>query len=819
MPSSVTVDEADLEDLEMHVTMLLRDEEPDIQTDELLPHVGSQPEWVQTRQPDWEDAEEAARQMPLEIRQRLNKIAALAPRHLEEALHRLASYGTGMDVDASSEELFQSKLASILLDDSMFRPGNLRRHAAAWHALLDPYKGKGHVDEVLRIIDNGVELDFVKDPFSEQQRQKPGFERKAKVVRTMLEHVMPPQQAQAYMASPGPDKVWLGNLRSAETHHDFVTEEVYKLRTLGTMITWKPEWGEPQNISPLGVAVDRTGKKRLVGALMYVNFKERYRPFTYEKLQDTENYVQDNDWLYLTDAKSGYHHISVNPKYWKYLCFRWQDQVYCYPYLVFGLQSACRTYTILMQEVYRVMRLHGEEMTFLIDDKLGAARTQQQAKYQAFTTAVMMTALGFFLSSKKCKLLPVQEAKFLGLIISTKGGCCYKVPQDKLQYAADTIKGALAREVIDGREAASIAGILMALRPAIALAPLYVRGLYHVVRQVATWDTMMDMPLNTKADLRWWLPRLDPDSSSCVNGNRWRKPYRRSWVLVADTSETAHAGVFYAPSQAQEIVCPFTAEQWRLVSHKHVGSTPRETKGVRMCFDAAVEQQLPLLQHKRVKIICDNAGTVSNYKSMNGSSEQQLADVRRVYELAFQHDIDLEFVWQPRESQEVQHADRLSKLIDPHDFHLASSAFDSLCQRWGCPTVDAFASGGDGHKCARFFALYSAPGCIGCDAFLQPWNIDRFSGAREFVYAFPGPLFKPGPVLRKIQEEKCDVILVLPTYPNAFWQGMLINLPIQDKVELGYWDGLYAAGPMLPTKLQDQMPRVPLTAYYVKYVM
>ncbi len=145
----------------------------------------------------------------------------------------------------------------------------------------------------------------------------------------------------------------------------------------------------------------------------------------------------------------------------------------------------------------------------------------------------MMTALGFFLSSKKCKLLPVQEAKFLGLIISTKGGCCYKVPQDKLQYAADTIKCAIAQERIDGRGAASIAGILMALRPAIALAPLYVRGLYQVVRQVATWDTMMDMPLNTKADLQWWLPRLDPDSGSCINGNRWRKPYRHVAVCTA----------------------------------------------------------------------------------------------------------------------------------------------------------------------------------------------------------------------------------------------------------------------------------------------
>ena len=37
MPASVTVDDTDLEDLEMHVTMLLRDEEPDIEADDHNP--------------------------------------------------------------------------------------------------------------------------------------------------------------------------------------------------------------------------------------------------------------------------------------------------------------------------------------------------------------------------------------------------------------------------------------------------------------------------------------------------------------------------------------------------------------------------------------------------------------------------------------------------------------------------------------------------------------------------------------------------------------------------------------------------------------
>lgn len=223
----------------------------------------------------------------------------------------------------------------------------------------------------------------------------------------------------------------------------------------------------------------------------------------------------------------------------------------------------------------------------------------------------------------------------------------------------------------------------------------------------------------------------------------------------------------------------------------------------------AKSENLALLQHHRLRIICDNTGTVSNFKTMNASSTQQLTDVRVVYELALRYDIELEFVWKPRSTPAVQHADRLSKIEDPHDFYLNDHVFQALCRAWGTPSVDAFASAGDGHKCPRYFALYEGPGCTEVDAYAQSWQ-------QQFVYAFPGPLYDPSRIIRKIREDACDAMLVLPSFRAAYWQGTLRALPIRDSIDLSYWDGLYLPGPLVPDNLRASIPRVPLTAYLIK---
>lgn len=76
----------------------------------------------------------------------------------------------------------------------------------------------------------------------------------------------------------------------------------------------------PNSISPLGVAVDRKGKIRLVAVEMYLNALSGASLSSVKSCDTLKNMLVLVTGQ-LTDAKSGYHHISVHPKFWKHLCF------------------------------------------------------------------------------------------------------------------------------------------------------------------------------------------------------------------------------------------------------------------------------------------------------------------------------------------------------------------------------------------------------------------------------------------------------------------------------------------------------------------
>lgn len=59
--------------------------------------------------------------------------------------------------------------------------------------------------------------------------------------------------------------------------------------------------------------------------------------------------------------------------------------------------------------------------------------------------------------------------------------------------------------------------------------------------------------------------------------------------------------------------------------------------------------------------------------------------------MALANDIELEFVWKPRSTDVMVHADALSRTEDSSGIVLSHKVFMQLVQRWGMPTLDVFA--------------------------------------------------------------------------------------------------------------------------------
>ncbi|XP_058037816.1 uncharacterized protein LOC131197588 [Ahaetulla prasina] len=115
-------------------------------------------------------------------------------------------------------------------------------------------------------------------------------------------------------------------------------------------------------------------------------------------------------------------------------------------------------------------------------------------------------------------------------------------------------------------------------------------------------------------------------------------------------------------------------------------------------------------------------------------------------------------------------ADALSRQqIDQAEWKLDPALFQKISLRFGLPKVDLFATPSN-HQLPRFFARFPSPGAEAVDALRSPWPL-------ELLYAFP-PLPLIPKVIRKLLEEKAELILVAPHWPRRPWFADLKALSV-----------------------------------------
>ena len=113
-------------------------------------------------------------------------------------------------------------------------------------------------------------------------------------------------------------------------------------------------------------------------------------------------------------------------------------------------------------------------------------------------------------------------------------------------------------------------------------------------------------------------------------------------------------------------------------------------------------------------------------------------------------------------------ADKESRSIhDNTKWKLNPILFTCICQRWGTPTIDLFASRLN-HQVEKYVSWKADPGAVAVDAMSTDWSSD-------FFYAFP-PFNMIGRVLRKIEEEGAEGIIVVPYWPTRSWFAKLMNM-------------------------------------------
>lgn len=281
-------------------------------------------------------------------------------------------------------------------------------------------------------------------------------------------------------------------------------------------------------------------------------------------------------------------------------------------------------------------------------------------------------------------------------------------------------------------------------------------------------------------------------------------------VVVGDASETTYAGYTPNGELPAAIQVPFTAAEQQRMAARQFSSTSREAIGLCKVVHVVLKQ-LPaeLLSRQRIQFIGDNQGCISVFQHMRGQPEvvQHMKAMRLAVAAA---DAEIEYVWQPRESAEIRQADALSKEIDTSDIILSKRVTSQLCQKFGQPTCDAFATSVDnGSKADCWYSKFFEPGCSGVNGLRHAW------GDKQLVWVFP-PFDLVAVSIKKVQEEQVHCVLIVPQW-TRFWSAMLAELPVVEEVLLAYTAGLYRLTSRVPKEWHGNQPRIPLRALHIKY--
>lgn len=175
-------------------------------------------------------------------------------------------------------------------------------------------------------------------------------------------------------------------------------------------------------------------------------------------------------WLiYLSQA---YYHIQVDPKYWKYLCFRWKGKVYCFTVLPFGITSALCIFTPVLSVIIKHWRdqFNIRVLPFM-DDLTGASRTAALGAVQGKLMIAHLRNLSWIIQLKKVvgvpSPLPIIEA--LGVLINFPAQL-YQAAPKKVEEVKVLATSIASKKTVMERDLTRLAGCIMCIMIAVGSA-------------------------------------------------------------------------------------------------------------------------------------------------------------------------------------------------------------------------------------------------------------------------------------------------------------------------------------------------------------
>ena len=171
-----------------------------------------------------------------------------------------------------------------------------------------------------------------------------------------------------------------------------------------------------------------------------------------------------------------------------------------------------------------------------------------------------------------------------------------------------------------------------------------------------------------------------------------------------------------------------------------------------------------------IKVMSDNTTCVAYISNMGGKIVTCNEIARKIWEWAIERNIWLVCSHIP--GKENTEADKLSRVLNENtEWAMSQNVFDRIRLIFPEIDINLFASHLN-NKLDKYVSWFSDPDATHCDAFTMDWS-------KLNAYAFP-PFGLVGNVLRKVQTDHADLIIVVPDWKSQYWFSKMLSMVTSD---------------------------------------
>ena len=485
----------------------------------------------------------------------------------------------------------------------------------------------------------------------------------------------------------------------------------------------------------------------------------RPRRFRMDTLKIILESIRTPAWGASIDLKDAYLHVPIRPDHWKFLRFLYQNIMYEFMALPFGLSTSPRVFTRVVKALGAALRRQGVMLFMYLDDWLIVGQSREATVAALNLTWSLAEDLGFIVNVEKSRPCPSQSPDFLGASLDLRSGLA-RPTWDRMSNLHQCVS------------------LFLPISVAPAGAWLRLLGLMASLVDVVNFCRLRMRPIQLHL-LSFYRPKLHLLSFS-VPVTPWLLPHLRWWL---DVSNIMAGRAFRRPHPSLTITTDASLSGWGATLH------PRQVAGrwgpdhrsshINVLEMLAVSNALQHFQSsvtgRSVLIRCDNTTVVAYINRQGGTRSAQLCAITwTIFQWCICHSVILSAVHLPGEENSA--ADALSRgWIRPTEWSLHPQVAQTLFRLIDRPHVDLFASQ-DNHQLPVYCTRAPDPRAWQTDALAIRWN-------GLLAYAFP-PFSLIPRVVTKLEQEDCKVLLIAPFWPRQPWFPRLTKLLVHQPVIL-----------------------------------